>query len=146
MIIQFCDCTCQNIKFIAFLCLKSVTIRARWAGALSSWKIKLILVCPCIFCAFMLPSTTHVVTTLYHVMHVQFIRLTLTGGPGHPIFAGSFPHIHMITFSYHDLTFVSKYHSFPFSFNSHVSFLCQWYTFLRLSSRIRIFFLTTLLW
>lgn len=35
------------------------------------------------FCAFMLPSTTHVVTTPFHVIHAQFIRLTLTGGPGH---------------------------------------------------------------
>lgn len=135
MILQSGDSAGHNIKLIAFLCLNSVTMQARWAGSLSSWKIKLLFgkcrattgqnsdsSMSMYFCAFMLPSMTHIVPTPFQVIHAQITR--------HPILAGLSPNIETVTFSYHDLTFVTKYHSIPFSFNSPQSLSsCLWHTF-----------------
>lgn len=41
----------------------------------------------------------------------------MTKTVGHPIFVGSSPPLHSVTFSYHDHTIVSKYHSTPFFVN-----------------------------
>lgn len=137
MILHSADCAGHKIEFIAFLCLNLVTIRTRLAGALSSWKIKLLVVnCRATTCQSSDSSMSmflvhlcyhirHIVSTQFQVTHPQIIRLTLAGGPGHKQSGNLSPHMHMVTFSYRNLTSISENYSMP----SLSLFLCPWRRF-----------------
>lgn len=132
MILQSGDSAGHNIKLIAFLCLNSVTMQARWAGSLSSWKIKLLLgkcrattgqnsdsSMSMYFCAFMLPSMTHIVPTPFQVITC----------PDHQA-----SNLSRVDYEHRDSYFLLSWpyirHSIPFSFNSPQSLSsCLWHTF-----------------